>query len=183
MTDSFSVRLPEAPFDALTRLFSLNNLQSYEECESKSDEVVQYLRKSIATLKPTKGSKTKSQRAVDNDDCEISSTLLIVPNFTVCLDPCYEPEERFDSLLSRRARRETPQQGFNEFRASLDKPYATFLKSSVVDIKPVNVSTLKEPEVRVETTLYVVYVQNLHDSHLFWAETSPWASRKRPLPR
>lgn len=151
--------MPEEPFDALTRLFSLNDLESYQECESKSDEVVEYIRKLIATLKPTKGLKTKSQRAVDNDDCESPSALPVVAKISNCLDPCYEPEERFESVLSRRARRETPQQGSNDFRASLNKPYATFLKSSAVDIKAViKVSALKEPEVQVETTLYVAYL-------------------------
>ncbi|KAE9383508.1 hypothetical protein BT96DRAFT_1009088 [Gymnopus androsaceus JB14] len=138
MSDSFSIRLPEEPFDVLMRLFSLHNLDFYQENASNSAEAMQYLRKFLASLKPAKGMKTRSQRAVENDDYG-----------------CYIPEERFEPMPSQHARCETPRPGSNDFRASLDKSYSTFLKPSEVNIRPVKVPLLEEPAVNFETTLNV----------------------------
>ncbi|KAJ4478414.1 hypothetical protein J3R30DRAFT_2898104 [Lentinula aciculospora] len=137
-TDSSSVRLPEEPFSALTRLFALNDLKSYDEEAAKSSEGMKYLKTFLATLKS--GSKLRSQRAVDIDDYD-----------------CYIPDERFIPMVSRRARRETPRPGSNSFRKSLKTPYAAFLQSSKIEIKPVEVKIFKEPAVNPEKVLNVTW--------------------------
>ncbi|KAF5389727.1 hypothetical protein D9757_006002 [Collybiopsis confluens] len=148
MTDTFSVRLPEDPFDVLTRLYSLDCLgpSEFEEEPSRLPEVVQYLRKFFTTLKLPNGVECRSYRAVD------------------CEDKYATPEERFEPILSRRARRETPRPGLNPIRASLNIPHAAFLQSARVNaLVPVPVPYMEEPSDSIdpESTLNVKWTLSL----------------------
>ncbi|KAJ3899195.1 hypothetical protein F5879DRAFT_1005368 [Lentinula edodes] len=136
IADSTSIRLPEEPFNVLTRLYALNDLKPYNEQGTRSTDVMKYLKTFLSTLK--QGTKLRSERAVEIDDC-------------------YIPEERFVPMLSRRARRETLRPGSNDFRKSLKTPYGAFMKSSEVGIKPVEVQVLKEPAVKLEKVLNVTW--------------------------
>ncbi|KAJ3982645.1 hypothetical protein F5890DRAFT_330989 [Lentinula detonsa] len=98
---------------------------------------MKYMKLFLTTLKQ---GQLRSQRAVDRDDYE-----------------CHIPEERFIPMLSRRARRETPRPGSNDFRRLLKTSYDTFLKSIEIGNKPVQVRALKEPVVNFDKVLNVIW--------------------------
>ncbi|KAJ3897790.1 hypothetical protein F5879DRAFT_1026816 [Lentinula edodes] len=134
IADSTSIRLPEEPFNVLTRLYALNDLIPYNEQGTRLTDVMKYLEMFLSALK--QGTKLRSERAVEIDDC-------------------YIPQERFLPMLYRRARRETLRPGSNDFRNSLKTPYGAFMKSSEVGIKPVQ--GLKEPAVKLGKVLNVTW--------------------------
>ncbi|KAF9075073.1 hypothetical protein BDP27DRAFT_32760 [Rhodocollybia butyracea] len=138
LSDNFSVRLPEEPFDALARFYALDtDLEPYDEKPTNSAAAITYIRNFLATLK----GKSASQRAIDGDNHK---------PFTL--------DEPFIPILSRRARRETPRPGSNAFRASLDVSHVAFLNSSKVSInKPVLNPAIEEPAVNLESVLNVTF--------------------------
>ena len=72
-------------------------------------------------------------------------------------DECYTPDERFEPILSRRARKETPRPGSNASPASLDTTHNTFLKSAQVNtLIPLLVPPVEEPanSIHVDSVLY-----------------------------
>ncbi|KAJ3807270.1 hypothetical protein EV359DRAFT_22171, partial [Lentinula novae-zelandiae] len=44
IADSTSIRLPEEPFNVLTRLYALNDLKPYNEQGTRSTDVMKYLK-------------------------------------------------------------------------------------------------------------------------------------------
>ncbi|KIK60708.1 hypothetical protein GYMLUDRAFT_261288 [Collybiopsis luxurians FD-317 M1] len=145
MTNSFSIRLPEQPFDVLARLYSLHSLDpsTFDETPSIPPGAIQYLRKSLAKINPGKAAKSHSQHAVESNDYE-----------------CYTPDERFESILSRRARKETPSPGSNASRTSLDTTHNTFLISAQVNtLIPLPVPPVEEPAntIHVDSVLNATY--------------------------
>ncbi|KAJ3725223.1 hypothetical protein C8R42DRAFT_439398 [Lentinula raphanica] len=135
--DNSSVRLPEEPFTTLSRLYALHELKPYDEESRNASEVMRYLKTFLTTLRNGEGEgyQLRSERAVSFDDYGC------------------EAEERYQSMLSRRATRETPRPGSNDSRQSLNTTYSSFLQSTKVKIRPVEQEILQEPQVTLDKVL------------------------------
>ncbi|KAJ3827375.1 hypothetical protein F5880DRAFT_1241764 [Lentinula raphanica] len=137
ITSNSSVRLPEEPFTTLSRLYALHELKPYDEESRNASEVMRYLKTFLTTLRNGEGEgyQLRSERAVSFDDYGC------------------EAEERYQSMLSRRATRETPRPGSNDSRQSLNTAYSSFLQSTKVKIRPVEQEILQEPQVTLDKVL------------------------------
>ncbi|KAG6899403.1 hypothetical protein C0995_006044 [Termitomyces sp. Mi166 len=141
-----SLTLPSDPYVTLSHIYKLENLSLPQEKFATTQDALQFLKKSIAPPKEQTKSEYFSWRRDAWDECQD--------------DAFY----RVESILTRRAVRETPvlgksggarrAQGMQ--KVELDS-YARLMASKPVVFKPVDVDPVQEPQVKLNQVLDVVY--------------------------
>nr|GAT60059.1 predicted protein [Mycena chlorophos] len=129
--DPNALTLPPDPFDTLTRVYGLTALPPFQEKFQSTPNAIQYIKK---TLGPNPRKPPSTSAAFEEHPSE-ARTLSYVP---------------ISSILSARARRETPRPGTNTFLRSLPNSHWQFLASqgitSVAD-EPMVEELVKQDEV------------------------------------
>ncbi|KAJ8489964.1 hypothetical protein ONZ45_g13374 [Pleurotus djamor] len=117
--DPKSLYLPTDPFDTLTRIHRLPELQAYEESWTSSSTVLTYIKTAI---KVPPG-QLKSDRAWEDDDLDGEGFFVLEH----CMD---------QSILSRKARKETPKFGEGTAIATLPTTLASVNRTQTLTTLP-----------------------------------------------
>ncbi|KAK1230488.1 hypothetical protein PQX77_006416 [Marasmius sp. AFHP31] len=120
LSDSYSLRLPEEPFEALSRTHKLGALSHYEETSTMSPDVHQLFRCQYQKIF-AKVSKSKSERVIYDDNYD-----------------CHFPEEHLPKALSRHARQQTPKRGTNTLLSPLPTRPCDLLLLKSIGLKHVS---------------------------------------------